>query len=208
MEEIDVSSPDFVRLASYLAAAGRTWFDRDKGGLITMIRPRFRYVVYPLFTRFYPKAKRSIIATNQLRKDKMGVERVQSTISFRIEDSEVLESIEELGFSLGSKHRRPPAYVINNPELFKVYLRVVWEVHGTADESGISLVQKFPQELEQLSIWLNFAGIVCSLSDNGKEFYLRFEGRDATKKFFDLIDWQADGSFGKEKIDKVKKFLG
>lgn len=205
VEEVEVNflDPKFVRLASYLAAAGKTWRDFESKQLKTIIRGRFLSVVYPLFREFFPKSKCFILGSRKS-------ENKPEHVTFRIDDSEILEMLESGGFKLGSKHRKPPPYIVCHQDLFKVYLRVMWEVHGrvpSTDPLKISLEQKYPQELTELKTWLNCSDIACTLINEENKYSLYITDPDAINKFFELFAWTPDGEFGRQKIDIVSKHL-
>ena len=201
--QVNFLDPDFVRLASYLAAAGKTWRDSETGGLKTIIRGRFLETVYPLFRKFFPVEDCSLLGDSKMVRGK-----VIRHVTFRIDDSDVLEMIEAGGFKLGSRHRIPPVYVVNNAELFKIYLRVIWEVHGRVlevDPPSITLEQKYAQELAALHQYLQVAGIESEFTRKDGNFHINFEGVDQVKPFMELMDWAPDADLGKYKIDMIRE---
>lgn len=202
MNTIDFLDAKFVRLASYLAAAGKTWRDKDTNTLKTIIRGKYMSTVYPLFCEFFPEAKRSIIGTQSEKGD--------STIEFCINDPEILDMLESGGFYLGSKKRKPPVYVVSNPNLFAVYLRVLWEVHGRISSVSpvqVNLEQKYPQELRDLYNLFNLIKIPCEFIKTDDNYILHFSGVDSVKAFFKLLDFKADAQYGQAKLEKIAHLL-
>lgn len=202
LREIDFLNPDFVRLASYLAAAGKTWKDLETGKLRTIVRGKYMNTVYPLFVEFFPKAKRYIVGNQN--------DKGESHITFEIADHEILDMLESGGFYLGSKKRTPPLYVIKDPNLCKIYLSVIWEVHGrvsSIDPLQVNLEQKYPQELRELKKYLDLLNISCDLIKTDDNSILHFSGPESVKSFLSLFDFKADGPFGKSKIDKLAHLI-
>jgi len=203
--KVDFQDPSFVRLASYLAAAGKTWKDKDTGKLKTIIRARFLPIIYPLFREFFPTSKLSILGSQKEVKGKY-IEH----ITYRLDDHDILEMIEAGGFKLGSKHRKPPVYILKNPVLVKAYLKVIWEVHGKVcrtDPLKICIEQRYPQELRELQNWFNCSEIFCVLTQENGNNYLYFTDPKSIKGFFDLMDWEPDSEFGRQKMGTVIKHL-
>lgn len=200
--EIDFLNPNFVRLASYLAAAGKTWKDQESGKLRTIVRGKYMNVVYPLFREFFKHSKCSIIGTQN--------EKGETHVTFQIDDHEILDMLESGGFYLGSKKRSPPMYLIKDKNLFKVYLRILWEVHGrvsSVEPLQVNLEQKYPQELRELKNLLSLVGVPCDLIKTDDNYILHFSGADSVKQFFALFDNTADGPFGQAKLDKISHLL-
>jgi len=200
---VDFLDPKFVRLASYLAAAGKTWRDPETNTLKTIVRGKYMSTVYPLFSEFFPDAKRAIMGEQD---EKTG----RSNIAFCINDYEILDMLESGGFYLGSKKRKPPVYVVTDAKLFAVYLRVLWEVHGrisSVDPLQINLEQKYPQELKELHTLFNAVKIPCHLIKTDDNYILHFSGAEDVKSFFRLLDFQADAQYGQAKLEKIAHLL-
>lgn len=212
MDTLDWFDPDMVRLATYLASAGKTWKDKDTGKLRAEINGKFIPIVRDLLLQFFPPTVYRIGGTQVITEP--GISVVKNHLSITDKDIhgntiDLLEQFEAYGYKLGSSRRRPNTEVVNSPHLFKEYLRVLWEVHGkvlSLSPIVIGIEQKHPQELVELKNLFMMVNIYCTIKRDN--FYLLEISDDVSvNNFFSLFDWVGDWRYGDKKISDVRKVL-
>jgi hypothetical protein len=212
MENLDWFDPDMVRLATYLASAGKTWKDPATGKLKTEINGKFIPVVRDLMLLFFPPTVYRIGGNQVITEPGMSV--VKHYLSITNLDTngnslDLLENFEKHGYNLGSGRRKPNTEVINSPHLFKAYLRVLWEVHGkitSTEPLKIAIEQKYPQELSSLKSLFMMINIYAEIKRDNF-YYLEISDEVSIKNFFDLFDWTGDWKYGEKKINEIKRIL-